>query len=49
MFPNVQLSVDRSYGTRVVEAVLNNLADFGITQLPGPKGKKAANRQDSLR
>src|ERR1700693_138622 len=34
MFPNVQLSVDRSYGTRVVEAVLNNLADFGITQLP---------------
>jgi DNA-binding transcriptional LysR family regulator len=34
MFPNVQLSVDRSYGARVVEAVLNNLADFGITQLP---------------
>ena len=33
-FPNVQLSVDRSYGTRVVEAVLDNLADFGITQLP---------------
>ena len=33
-FPNVQLSVDRSYGSRVVEAVLNNLADFGITQLP---------------
>jgi DNA-binding transcriptional LysR family regulator len=33
-FPNVQLSVDRSYGARVVEAVLNNLADFGITQLP---------------
>src|SRR6202022_3997997 len=30
----VQLSVDRSYGARVVEAVLNNLADFGITQLP---------------
>jgi DNA-binding transcriptional LysR family regulator len=34
MFPNVQLSVDRSYGSRVVEAVLENLADFGITQLP---------------
>ena len=34
MFPNVQLSLDRSYGARVVEAVLNNLADFGITQLP---------------
>ena len=33
-FPNVQLSVDRSYGVRVVEAVLENLADFGITQLP---------------
>jgi DNA-binding transcriptional LysR family regulator len=33
-FPNVQLSVDRAYGLRVVEAVLENLADFGITQLP---------------
>src|SRR5271157_5572310 len=33
-FPNVQLSVDRSYGSRVVQAVLDNLADFGITQLP---------------
>lgn len=33
-FPNVQLSVDRAYGTRVVGAVLDNLADFGITQLP---------------
>lgn len=33
-FPNVQLSVDRSYGSRVVEAVHDNLADFGITQLP---------------
>jgi DNA-binding transcriptional LysR family regulator len=33
-FPNVQLSVDRSYGARVVEAVLENQADFGITQLP---------------
>lgn len=33
-YPNVQLSVDRSYGARVVEAVLDNLADFGITQLP---------------
>jgi len=33
-FPNVQLSVDRSYGARVVEAVMENLADFGITQLP---------------
>jgi DNA-binding transcriptional LysR family regulator len=33
-FPNVQLLVDRSYGTRVVQAVSDNLADFGITQLP---------------
>jgi len=33
-FPNVQLSVDRAYGTRVVQAVLDNQADFGITQLP---------------
>jgi len=33
-FPNVQLLVDRSYGPRVVQAVLDNLADFGITQLP---------------
>ena len=33
-FPNVQILVDRSYGSRVVEAVLDNLADFGITQLP---------------
>jgi DNA-binding transcriptional LysR family regulator len=33
-FPNVQLRVDRSYGSHVVEAVLDNQADFGITQLP---------------
>jgi DNA-binding transcriptional LysR family regulator len=33
-FPNVQLHVDRSYGSRVVAAVIDNLADFGITQLP---------------
>lgn len=33
-FPNVQLHVDRSYGSRVVGAVTDNLADFGITQLP---------------
>lgn len=34
LFPNVQLLVDRSYGARVVQAVNENLADFGITQLP---------------
>lgn len=33
-FPNVQLLVDRSYGAKVVQAVTENLADFGITQLP---------------
>jgi DNA-binding transcriptional LysR family regulator len=33
-FPNVQLHVDRSYGSKVVAAVLENQADFGITQLP---------------
>ncbi|HSB16728.1 MAG TPA: LysR family transcriptional regulator [Bryobacteraceae bacterium] len=33
-FPNVQLMVDRSYGKRVVEAVMENQADFGFTQLP---------------
>lgn len=39
LYPNVQLSVDRSYGARVVEAVLDNLADFGIAQLPPPDKK----------
>src|SRR5690242_7024521 len=34
LFPNVQILVDRSYGARVVEAVVDNQADFGITQLP---------------
>jgi len=33
-FPGVQLQVDRSYGARVVEAVTENTADFGLTQLP---------------
>src|SRR5215467_6321473 len=33
-FPAVQLQVDRSYGSRVVEAVMENIADFGMTQLP---------------
>src|SRR5579885_921220 len=31
-FPNVQVLVDRSYGARVVEAVVDNQADFGLTQ-----------------
>jgi DNA-binding transcriptional LysR family regulator len=33
-FSGVQLQVNRSYGARVVEAVLDNSADFGLTQLP---------------
>lgn len=33
-YPNVQLLVDRSYGAKVVQAVQENLADFGVTQLP---------------
>jgi DNA-binding transcriptional LysR family regulator len=34
LFPNVGLVVDRSFGSRIVQAVMENLADFGITQLP---------------
>ncbi len=33
-FPRVQLRVERVYGRRVVEAVLENQVDFGIAQLP---------------
>jgi len=33
-FPSVQLQVVRSYSSRVVEAVMENSADFGLTQLP---------------
>jgi DNA-binding transcriptional LysR family regulator len=33
-FPAVQLQVVRSYGSRVVDAVMENAADFGLTQLP---------------
>ncbi|RPI96250.1 MAG: LysR family transcriptional regulator, partial [Chloroflexi bacterium] len=34
LFPAVQLQVVRSYGARVVEAILENSADFGLAQLP---------------
>ncbi len=34
LFPNVQLQVERSYGSAIVEAIVNNQADFGITQMP---------------
>lgn len=33
-FPNVQLQVERSYGSKIVDAVVDNQADFGVTQLP---------------
>ena len=33
-FHGVQLQVLRSYGSRVVEAVMENSADFGLVQLP---------------
>jgi DNA-binding transcriptional LysR family regulator len=33
-FPNIQILVDRSFGSRVVDAVVDNQADFGIAQLP---------------
>lgn len=41
-FPNVQLVVDRSFGSRVVQAVLDNQADFGLTQLPVQEKKLQA-------
>ena len=34
LFPAVQLQVNRSYGSHVMEAVLDNSADFGMAQLP---------------
>jgi DNA-binding transcriptional LysR family regulator len=34
LFPAVQLQLDRSYGSHVVDAVMDNTADFGMTQLP---------------
>jgi len=34
LFPAVQLQVVRSFGSHVVEAVMDNSADFGLTQLP---------------
>jgi DNA-binding transcriptional LysR family regulator len=40
-FPQVQLLVDRSYGAHVVDAVLDNLADFGFAQLPVQERKLA--------
>lgn len=37
LFPSVQLQVNRSYGSHVAEAVMDNTADFGLTQLPVPE------------
>ena len=47
-FPNVQILVDRSYGSRVVDAVVDNQADFGIAAASG-EGKAAAGGEDSFR
>ena len=33
-FPHVQMQVERTYGNRILEAVLDSQADFGIMQLP---------------
>jgi len=33
-FPNIQIMVDRAYGSRLIEAVLDNQVDFAIAQLP---------------
>ena len=33
LYPNVQLQVERTYGTKIAEAVLENQADFGITHV----------------
>ncbi len=41
-FPNIQLCVERVYGRRVAEAVLENQADFGIAQLPVEQPKLEA-------
>ena len=43
-FPNVQVLVDRSYGARVVDAVVDNQADFGITQLPVKEKRLQVNK-----
>jgi DNA-binding transcriptional LysR family regulator len=43
-FPNVQVLVDRSYGSRVVEAVVDNQADFGLTQLPVKEKRLQVNK-----
>lgn len=50
-FPSVQLQVVRSYGSRVVEAVMENTADFGLTQLPvGEKRLQVVNvHRDEIR
>jgi len=33
-FPNIQLQVERTYGRKIVEAIVENQADFGVAQLP---------------
>ena len=36
-YPNVQLQVLRSYGSSIVDSVLDNSVDFGVTHLPVPE------------
>jgi DNA-binding transcriptional LysR family regulator len=33
-FPNVQVQVERSYSSQIIENLVNNQADFGIIQMP---------------
>ena len=48
-FPGVQLQVNRSYGSRVVEAVMENVADFGLTQLPVRRSACRSSRSTATR
>jgi len=41
-FPNVQVVIERTYGTRVIETVLENAADFGVAHLPVSERKLQA-------
>ena len=44
LFPAVQLQVNRSYGSRVVEAVMENVADFGLRAIAGDGEAGAGDR-----
>ena len=40
-YPNVRLQVLRSYGSSIVDSVLDNSVDFGVTHLPVPERRLA--------